>query len=69
MTSPSGMSEKGAREFHRLFMMSFIGFTIIAIIAHFLVWQWRPWFPPVEGYSSVIDGLNVFATNVLSHIS
>ena len=69
MASPSGMSEQGAREFHRLFMMSFIGFTIIAIIAHFLVWQWRPWFPGPEGYSQVIDGLNVFATNVLSHIT
>lgn len=32
-----------AKEFHKLFMTSFIVFTIIAIIAHFLVWQWRPW--------------------------
>ncbi len=42
--SLSGLTEEEAREFHRVFMGSFAGFTTIAIIAHFLVWQWRPWF-------------------------
>ncbi len=32
-----------AKEFHKLFMTSFIIFTIVAIIAHFLVWNWKPW--------------------------
>ena len=42
--SPSTyMTENEAKEFHKLFMMSFIIFTVVAIIAHFLVWQWRPW--------------------------
>ena len=41
----SGLSSNEAKEFHRLFMVGFIVFTVIAIIAHFLVWQWRPWFP------------------------
>jgi light-harvesting complex 1 beta chain len=48
----SGLSEAEAREFHGIFITSFIAFTIIAIIAHFLVWQWRPWFPGVNGYSA-----------------
>ena len=39
----SGLTEREAKEFHRVFMGSFAGFTVIAIIAHFLVWQWRPW--------------------------
>jgi len=67
--SSSGLSDQGAREFHRLFMMSFIGFTIIAIIAHFLVWQWRPWLPSVEGYAAVTDGLNAMAQSVMSRLS
>jgi light-harvesting complex 1 beta chain len=25
-------------------------FTVIAIVAHILVWQWRPWIPGVAGY-------------------
>ena len=26
-------------------------FTVIAIIAHFLVWLWRPWLPGPKGYA------------------
>lgn len=53
--SLSGLSENEAQEFHKLFMTSFIIFTVIAIIAHFLVWQWRPWLPGEGGYAAVID--------------
>jgi light-harvesting complex 1 beta chain len=41
--SLSGLTENEAREFHGVFMTSFIGFTVIAIIAHVLAWSWRPW--------------------------
>jgi light-harvesting complex 1 beta chain len=50
--SMSGLTEAEAKEFHGIFVMSFIIFTVIAIIAHFLVWQWRPWFPGVDGYKT-----------------
>lgn len=56
--SVSGLTETEAKEFHGIFMTSFILFTVIAIIAHFLVWQWRPWFPGPTGYASLIDGVN-----------
>jgi light-harvesting complex 1 beta chain len=49
----SYLTPEEAKEFHRLFITSFIVFTIIAIVAHFLVWQWRPWFPAVTGYAAV----------------
>jgi light-harvesting complex 1 beta chain len=39
----SGFTEDQARAFHRVFMNSFIGFTVVAIIAHILVWMWTPW--------------------------
>ncbi len=41
--SLSGLTEQEAREFHGIFVSSFIAFTVIAIIAHVLVWNWRPW--------------------------
>ena len=41
--SLSGMSEHEAKEFHGIFMTSFIIFTVIAIVAHVLAWNWRPW--------------------------
>ena len=55
---PSGLSEAEAKEFHKLFMMSFIVFTIIAVIAHILAWNWRPWLPGPNGYSSLMDGVH-----------
>ncbi|WP_299322472.1 light-harvesting antenna LH1, beta subunit [Parasphingopyxis sp.] len=38
------LSPEEAKEFHKIFMSSFIGFTTVALIAHILVWFWRPWF-------------------------
>ncbi len=56
--STSGLTDSEAREFHSIFVTSFIAFTVIAIIAHVLVWQWRPWLPGPNGYSQLIDGVN-----------
>ncbi len=41
--SISGLTEEEAREFHTIFVSSFAGFTGIAVVAHILVWVWRPW--------------------------
>ncbi len=41
--SLSGLTEREAKEFHAIFLTSFIIFTVVAIVAHILVWQWRPW--------------------------
>ncbi len=52
--SLSGLTEQEAKEFHGIFMTSFIIFTLIAIVAHFLAWQWRPWLPGASGYASIV---------------
>ncbi|MEM7399019.1 MAG: light-harvesting antenna LH1, beta subunit [Pseudomonadota bacterium] len=49
----SGLTRDEAREFHGIFVTSFILFTIIAIVAHTLVWLWRPWIPGPKGYASL----------------
>ncbi len=54
-SSLSGLTESEAEEFHGLFIKSFIGFTVIAVIAHILVWNWRPWIPGPKGYA-MLDG-------------
>ena len=41
--SLSGLTDQESKEFHGIFVTSFIVFTVIAIVAHFLVWNWRPW--------------------------
>ncbi len=50
-SSLSGLTEAEAKEFHRFFVTGFLVFTAVAIVAHFLVWSWRPWFPSVDGYT------------------
>ena len=55
----SFLTPEEAKEFHKLFMSSFIGFTLIAIVAHVLVWMWRPWFPGVNGYAMANDTVQV----------
>ena len=65
----TGLTEAEAKEFHGFFITSFIAFTVIAIIAHFLVWQWRPWLPSAKGYAALNDGLSAALTGVVTLIS
>jgi light-harvesting complex 1 beta chain len=64
----SGLSDSEAREFHRIFMTSFIIFTVVAIIAHFLAWQWRPWLPGPNGYS-MLDSAHDALLHVKSYLA
>jgi light-harvesting complex 1 beta chain len=50
--SLSGLTDEEAREFHSIFMFSFVVFLVVAIIAHILAWIWRPWLPGVHGYQT-----------------
>ncbi|HTW27281.1 MAG TPA: light-harvesting antenna LH1, beta subunit [Acetobacteraceae bacterium] len=63
----TGLTILEAREFHRIFVWSFIGFVVVAIIAHVLAWIWRPWLPGPHGYSTswLIDQMH----GVLTHAS
>ena len=64
--SLTGLTEAEAKEFHRIFLGSFIGFTVIAIIAHILVWYWRPWLPGPAGYAELSHGLKLAHQLVVS---
>jgi light-harvesting complex 1 beta chain len=61
----SGLSANEAKEFHKIFMQSFIGFIAIAIIAHILAWMWRPWLPSEGGYGNGQSALDT-ATNAVA---
>lgn len=64
-SSLSGLTETEAKEFHKIFVVSFIVFTLIAVVAHFLVWQWRPWIPGPHGYAMLLP----HAQNALAQIT
>ncbi|MGB3625974.1 MAG: light-harvesting antenna LH1, beta subunit [Henriciella sp.] len=55
----SGLTQAEAQEFHKIFMSSFLIFTLIAVVAHVLVWMWRPWIPGPEGYAMVDEGMRL----------
>ncbi len=67
-TSLSGLTEDEAKEFHGVFVSSFIGFTVVAIIAHVLAWLWRPWLPGEDGYA-MIDTIQSTAAALTSYIA
>ncbi|MDB5646615.1 light-harvesting antenna LH1, beta subunit [Methylobacterium sp.] len=64
-SSLSGLTEPEAKEFHAIFLTSFIIFTAIAVVAHILVWLWRPWLPGPKGYAA----LETVAQGVVSLLS
>jgi light-harvesting complex 1 beta chain len=37
------LTDSEAQEFHGIFVSSFVAFTSIVVVAHILVWLWRPW--------------------------
>jgi light-harvesting complex 1 beta chain len=67
--SASGLTDQEAKEFHGIFMTSFFIFLVIAIVAHVLVWQWRPWLPAVGGYTAVVDQAQFAVDHVRSLLS
>lgn len=52
--SMSGLTASEAQAFHRFFMFNFAVFTGIALVAHLLVWAWRPWIPGEAGWEPVV---------------
>jgi light-harvesting complex 1 beta chain len=44
MSEKGGMTEDEARRFHGYFVTGFMGYVVVAAVAHFLAWSWRPWF-------------------------
>lgn len=51
----SGLTEREAQEFNSIFTTSFLVFTGVAVLAHILVWIWRPWLQTPEQVSASLD--------------
>lgn len=65
--SLSGLTENEAQEYHKYFIQGFMIFTAVAVVAHILVWMWRPWIPGDEGYvvlSSAAETASAFLTMI-----
>ncbi len=40
----TGLTREEAKEFHSLFVASTGAFVGLTLVAHTLIWLWRPWF-------------------------
>jgi len=68
--SLTGLSEEEAKEFHDIFMKSFLIFTGVAVVAHILAWIWRPWLPGPQGYDvSMIEGAQGVAQTLMTLVA
>ncbi len=53
------LTDAEAKEFHKGFVASMAFFTFVAIIAHFLVWSWRPWLGDSKPMMSSIESVQM----------
>lgn len=51
--SVTGLTNEQAMAYHQLFMQSTMLYVGVAVVAHFLAFAWRPWFPGVDGYAAL----------------
>ncbi|MCZ8261314.1 light-harvesting antenna LH1, beta subunit [Rhabdaerophilum sp. SD176] len=42
--SLTGLTGAEAQEFHGFFVQGTLGFFAVSLVAHILIWMWRPWF-------------------------
>ena len=65
----SGLTVAEAREFNTLFVISFLLFVAICVVAHVLTYVWRPWLPSSHGYNtSMLDGAGAAAHALITHL-
>lgn len=53
------LTPEEAKEFHKLFLLSFAAFVVVALIAHLLAWNWRPWGGKYEHAAMLDHGMTV----------
>jgi len=51
-----------------LFLVGFVAFLVIALVARMLAMQWRTWLPGAEGEKSMIGGVKAAVYTFMSHI-
>jgi light-harvesting complex 1 beta chain len=58
--SLTGLTDDEAKEFHKLWTSSAVFYVGVAVVAHILVWAWRPWLGPSMPHSraDLIDAVN-----------
>jgi len=61
----TGLTDDEAKELHSNFVTVTMVYIGIAVVAHILMWMWRPWIPGTPSYhSSLQDGAHYALTTL-----
>lgn len=62
--SLTGLTDEEAKDFHEVYMSGLVLFTGVAVVAHILVWLWRPWFQTPEGVAAIDEATKIAAASL-----
>ena len=65
--SMSGLTPNEAQEFHKYYIQGMMLFVAVAIVAHILVWAWKPWFQSAA-LDSAVGAVKTAATSMTTLI-
>ncbi len=65
---PQGITEEEAKEFHSLYMQYATLYALVAVVAHILVWMWRPWFGAAKPMLSSLEGAGQSIVSTISFL-
>jgi light-harvesting complex 1 beta chain len=65
----SRMQKDDSRVFFGIFVVGFVVFLGVALVAQLLTWQWRSWLPGAEDEKSLIGGVKAAVYSFMSYLT
>jgi light-harvesting complex 1 beta chain len=63
------MLKPESRAYDGIFLVSFLIFLAVALVAQLLTWKWRPWFPGAEGQKSLFSDVKSSVYTFMSYLN
>lgn len=60
--------ESDSKTFYGIFVVGFVLFLLIAVVAEMLAWKWRSWLPGADGNHSLIGDVKGAVYTFMSHL-
>ena len=58
-----------SRAYYGIFLVSFLVFLVVALVAQLLTWKWRLWLPGAEGQKSLLSGVKSSVYTFMSYLN
>ncbi len=67
--SMPGLLRNDTKTFRGIFVVGFVVFLVIALLAQLVAWKWRLWLPGAEGEKSLIHGVKDAVYTFMSYLT